>query len=178
MKRLTVVFMTVAAFGLMATTAAQAGTAQKATGSIRMGMGTQTNDPKQAIAFDVFESADEGEHHVHELRARRRGFGCLGARGFVRRQFGVDPNDSIVSTYTFTIGTVTPLSPTSLSFAGNGVHRPVRGTVRSPGRSLARRSRSRSSEQDGARELHAERYRHDSRQRRGHRHLASTTTTR
>ena len=51
--------------------------------------------------------------------------------------FGVDPNTSIVSTYNFTIATVTPLSPTSLSFTGNGVqndgfgtwHGPVTGTI-------------------------------------------------
>ena len=51
--------------------------------------------------------------------------------------FGVDPSNSIVSVYEFTIGTVTPLSPTSLSFTGNGVqddgfgswYGPVTGTI-------------------------------------------------
>ena len=56
MKRLTVVFIAVAALGLMTATAAQAVPGQKATGSIRMGQGLTETDPQQAITFDVFET--------------------------------------------------------------------------------------------------------------------------
>jgi hypothetical protein len=135
MKRLTVVFMMVAAFGLMATTAAQAVTAQKATGTIRMGLGTETN-PKQAIAFDVFETTPvKGNITYTNFGLADAGSGVWAPGSAFAVTFGVDPSTDIVSTYDFTIATTTPLSPTSLSFTGNGVqqvygwHGPVTGTV-------------------------------------------------
>jgi hypothetical protein len=122
MKRLTVVFMAVAAFGLMASTAAQAVTAQKATGTIRMGLGVQANDPKQAISFDVFEpSPVKGNITYTNFGLEDEGSGVWVPSVSFDVQFSVNPSDTIVSTYTFTTDTVTTLSPTSVSFAGNGV---------------------------------------------------------
>src|SRR4029450_11639946 len=115
MNRLSVVFMMVAAFGLMATTAAQAVTAQKATGTIRMGLGTETN-PKQAIAFDVFESPMKGNITYTHFGRAGAGSGVWAPGSAFAVTFGVDPSTDIVSTYDFTIATTTPLSPTSLSF--------------------------------------------------------------
>ena len=104
MKRLTVEFMTVAV-GLMATTAAQAVTAQKATGSIRMGTGlTETTEAGDRVR--CVRGAGEGEHHIHELRARGQGSGVWAPGAAFEVSFGVDPNTSIVSVYDFTIATV------------------------------------------------------------------------
>jgi hypothetical protein len=140
--------MAVAAFGLMTAAAAQAVTAQKATGSIRMGTGAPSNE-KQAITFDVFETtpvkgnitytnfelADPGSG-VWVPAAITNGNGSLSLGSF-DVQFTLDPSDSIASTYTFTVNSITPLTPTSLSFTANGVqddafgewHGPVTGTI-------------------------------------------------
>lgn len=137
MKRLSVVFMMVAAFGLMTATAAQAVAAQKATGSIRMGTGTET-DPKQAITFDVFETTPvKGNITYTNFGLADQGSGVWMPGSAFEVSFGVEPSTSIVSVYDFTIATTTPLSPTSLSFTGNGVqdaafgawHGPISGTI-------------------------------------------------
>ena len=136
MKRLTVVFMAVAAFGLMTAAAAQAVTAQKATGSIRMGLGLTETDPKQAITFDVFETSPvKGNITYTNFGLEDEGSGVWVPSGSFDVQFSVNPSDTIVSTYTFTTDTVTTLSPTSVSFEGNGVqqagpwHGPFTATI-------------------------------------------------
>jgi len=141
MKRLTVVVMAVAAFGLMTAAAAQAGTAQKATGSIVMA------NPKQAITFDVFKTTPVKGNIAYtnfEYADPGSGVWVPGASttldsslslGSFDVQFSVDPNPAIVSTYTFTVNSITPLSPTSLTFSGNGVQQfgpwdgPFTGTI-------------------------------------------------
>src|SRR4029450_1356621 len=140
MKRLTVVFMMVAAFGLMASTAAQAVTAQKATGSVVMA------NPKQAITFDVFETNPvKGNIRYTNFEYADLGSGVWGpgasgstlSLGSFDVLFTLDPGTTVVSTYSFTVSSITPLSPTSLSFIGNGEqadafgdwHGPVTGTV-------------------------------------------------
>ena len=140
MKRLTVVVMAVAAFGLMTATAAQAGVAKKATGSIVM------STPKQAINFDVFDGQTKGNITYTNFEYANPGSGVWvpGATtnpdgslslGSFDVQFSVDPDTAIVSTYTFTVNSITPLSPKSLSFSANGVqqlgpwHGPVTGTI-------------------------------------------------
>ena len=100
MKRLTVVFMAVAAFGLMASTAAQAVTAQKATGTIRMGLGVQANDPKQAISFDVFETSPvKGNITYTNFGLEDEGSGVWVPSGSFDVQFSVNPSDAMVSSW-------------------------------------------------------------------------------
>ena len=115
--------------------AALAGPVQKATGSIRMGEGTEAN-PKQAITFDVFETSPvKGNITYTNFGLADVGSGVWAPAGSFDVQFSVDPSDTIVSTYTFTVNTVTTLSSTSVSFAGNGVQQsgpwqgPFTGTI-------------------------------------------------
>ena len=148
MKRLTVVVMAVAAFGLMTATAARAVVAKKATGSIVM------STPKQAITFDVFQSPMKGNITYTNFEYANPGSGVWvpGATtnpdgslslGSFDVQFSVDPEAAIVSTYTFTVNSITPLSPKSLSSRQTAFSSSGRGTVRSPERSVGQRSRSR-----------------------------------
>jgi hypothetical protein len=123
----------------MSATAAQAvTTVQKATGSIVMA------GPKQAITFDVFETTPvKGNISYTNFEYADLGSGVWvpGASGSTLTlgsfdvQFMLDPNAPVVSTYTFTVSSITPLSPTSLSFIANGDqvdgdwHGPVTGTI-------------------------------------------------
>jgi hypothetical protein len=120
----------VAAIALPATAAQAVTTVQKATGSIVMA------NPKQAITFDVFETNPvKGNVTYTNFEYADPGSGVWVPGSAFAVTFGVDPSTDIVSTYDFTIASTTPLSPTSLSFTGNGVqqvggwHGPVTGTI-------------------------------------------------
>ncbi len=118
MKRLTVVFMAVAAFTLLIAGAAQAGPSnEKATGSILMGSGTETN-PKQAIDFNVFESPMKGNVTYTNFGLADLGSGVWVPAGTFDVGFGVDPDPAIVATYGFTVTSWTPTSPTRVVFEG------------------------------------------------------------
>jgi hypothetical protein len=129
MKRLTVVFMAVAAFMLFAAGAAQAGSVQKATGSIVM------SNPKQAIDFAAFEGQTKGSVTYTNFEYADPGSGVWVPGATFNVDFGVDPSLAIVSTYEFAVDSVTPLSPTSLAFSGSGVqqsgpwHGPFTGKI-------------------------------------------------
>jgi hypothetical protein len=130
MKRLSVVFMAVTAFALMTASTAQAVTAEKASGSIRMA------SPKQAITFDVFETTPvKGSITYTNFEYADPGSGVWVPGSTFSVGFGVDPDPTIISVYDFTIATTMPLSPTGLSFTGNGVQQssqwsgPVTGTI-------------------------------------------------
>ena len=89
LKRLTVVFMVVAAFMLSVAGAAQAGPAvqnEKATGSIVM------SNPKQAIDFNVFESPMKGNVTYTNFEASSPGSGVWVPAGTFDVGFGVDPD--------------------------------------------------------------------------------------
>ena len=76
MKRLTVVFMGVAALGLMTATAAQAVPGQKATGSIRVGQGLDGDRPEAGDHVRrVRDNPGEGEHHVQNFGLADAGSG-------------------------------------------------------------------------------------------------------
>jgi hypothetical protein len=95
-----------------------------------MGLGLTETDPKQAITFDVFESPVKGNITYTNFGLEDEGSGVWVPSGSFDVQFSVNPSDTIVSTYTFTTATVTTLSPTSVSFEGNGVQQagPWHGT--------------------------------------------------
>ena len=82
-------------------------------------------DPKGYVTYTNFEAADAGS-------------GVWAPGATINVDFGVDPSSTaIVSEYTFTVDSVTPLSPTSVAFSGTGVqdphrswHGPVDGTIK------------------------------------------------
>ena len=125
MKRLTVVFMAVAAFGLMASTAAQAGTAQKATGTIRMGLGSETN-PKQAISFDVFETTPvKGNVTYTNFGLADEGSGVWVPGSSFSISFDYQGQCQGQCVHTLQVTDVKPLSTNSVSIKGTGFYNPT-----------------------------------------------------
>jgi hypothetical protein len=127
MKRLSVVFMMVAAFGLMTATAAQAVAPQKATGSIRMGTGTET-DPKQAISFDVFEATAtapvKGNIAYTNFGLADAGSGVWVPAGTFNVSFEYQGLCQGNCMHSLTVTDFQQLSPNSVSFEGTGFYVP------------------------------------------------------
>jgi hypothetical protein len=121
MKRLTVVFMAVAAFMLFAAGAAQAGPAvQKATGSIVM------SNPKQAAKFEVFErSTNKGSvtYTNFEVADASGVFVPNLGTGFTLSLTNVSDGVNLYPgpfTHTITFDSYEPQSPTEITFVGHG----------------------------------------------------------